>query len=64
MRGTTTVARVSADDRGRFSIRLAAGAYTIVARAAGVIGSTASTNVNVGAGSTIAVTLTVDSGIR
>lgn len=64
VRGSKTVAHVRADDRGRFSIRLAAGAYTIVARAVGGIGSTASAAVTVTAGATADVTVTVDSGIR
>ncbi|MDQ1748573.1 MAG: hypothetical protein QOD07_2836 [Frankiaceae bacterium] len=64
VRNSKTVARVRADDRGRFSVRLAAGAYTIVARDVGGIGSTASAAVTVTAGETADVTVTVDSGIR
>jgi Carboxypeptidase regulatory-like domain len=63
-RGPATVAHVRAGADGRFEVRVEAGRYTIVARAVGGIGSTASAEVTVTAGGTSAVTLTVDSGIR
>jgi len=63
-RGTTVVAHVHADDHGRFTIRLAAGDYTIVARMVGGLGTSASAQVTVDSGVTATVTVTVDSGIR
>lgn len=63
-RGTTVVAHVHADDHGRFTIRLAAGDYTIVARMVGGLGTSASAQVTVTSGQTATVTVTVDSGIR
>jgi hypothetical protein len=62
--GAATVSRVRAGADGRFSLTLVPGRYTIVARATGVIGSTATAEVTVAAGDTATVTLTVDSGIR
>jgi hypothetical protein len=62
--GAATVSRVRAGADGRFTIGLEPGSYTIVARAGGGIGSTASADVTVAPGRTADVTLTVDSGIR
>ena len=64
LRGETVVAHVRADDHGRFTIRLSAGDYTIVARMVGGLGTSASAPVTVSADGVATVTLTVDSGIR
>lgn len=63
-RDGTTVARVRTGRDGLFDMSLAAGAYTITARQPRGIGSSAIKDVTVQAGAIVAVTLTVDSGIR
>jgi hypothetical protein len=64
LRGSAAAAHVRGDASGHFSVRVNAGNYTVVARAVGGIGSSASAAVTVVAGQTATVTLTVDSGIR
>ena len=63
-RGDSVVATTRTDTAGRFRVGVPAGHYTVVAHNIGGYRSTASSAVDVVAGTTATADLTVDSGIR